>query len=216
MTKLEKLVEFWAECRAVRAGLLPVLIRHAIFRLRGKNLLTCGKVSIYGLENMTTEGLLKIGFMNVGFVDRHDRTLLRLNGKIRFKGDFSIGKGCRFDIGRNATVEFETGFINPRTTLIIMHGLTVGAGCSIAWGCQFLDEDFHALSYEGRPAGGDNRIVIGSHVWIGSNVSILKGSVIPEGCVVASCSVVKSRFTEKKALIAGNPAKIVRQNVSWS
>jgi acetyltransferase-like isoleucine patch superfamily enzyme len=216
MTNLRKLVEFWAECRAVRAGPIPALIRHAIFRMRGKNLLTCGRVTIYGLENMITEGLVKVGFMNVGFVDRHDRTLLRVSGKIRFKGDFSIGKGCRFDIGRNATVEFETGFINPQTTLIIMHGLTVGAGCSIAWGCQFLDEDFHALSYEGRPTGCDNRIVVGPHVWIGSNVSILKGSVIPEGCVVASGSVVKSRFTEKNALIAGNPAKIVRQNVSWS
>ena len=62
----------------------------------------------------------------------------------------------------------------------------------------------------------DNRIVIGSHVWIGSRVSVLKGSVIPDGCVVASSSVVKSIFTEKNALIAGNPAKIVRQNVSWS
>ena len=116
MTKLRKLVEFWAECRAVRAGLLPALIRHAIFRMRGKNLLTCGRVTIYGLENMITEGLVKVGFVNVGFVDRHDRTLLRIKGKIRFKGDFSIGKGCRFDIGHNATVEFETGFISAAHT----------------------------------------------------------------------------------------------------
>jgi acetyltransferase-like isoleucine patch superfamily enzyme len=97
-----------------------------------------------------------------------------------------------------------------------MHGLELGAGCSIAWGCQFLDEDFHALSYLGKSASDGNRITVGSRVWIGSNVSVLKGSVIPDGCVVASGSVVRSRFTEKNALIAGNPAKIVRHNVSWS
>jgi acetyltransferase-like isoleucine patch superfamily enzyme len=216
MTTLIKLGKLWAECRSVRAALMPVLIRYALFKLRGKNLLTSNGVTIYGLRNITIEGLLKVGLTYVGFVDRHDRTLIRANGKIRVKGDFLIGKGCRLDIGKNATVDLETGFINPNTILVIAHGLKVGAACSIGWGCQFLDEDFHTLSYHGRQVIGDNRIIIGSRVWIGSNVSVLKGSVIPDGCVVASNSVVKSRFTEKNALIAGNPAKIVRQHVSWS
>jgi acetyltransferase-like isoleucine patch superfamily enzyme len=216
MTTLRKLGKFRAECRSVRAALIPALIRHALFKLRGKNILASNRVTIYGLENMTIEGTLKVGLTYVGFMDHHDRTLLRIKGKLRFKGDFSIGKGCRLDVGEGATVEFGTGFINPNTTLIIMHGLKVGAGCSIAWGCQLLDEDFHAISYPGKSHAGERGIVIGSRVWIGSNVSVLKGSVIPDGCVVAANSVVKSRFTEKNALIAGNPAKVVRQNVSWS
>jgi acetyltransferase-like isoleucine patch superfamily enzyme len=216
MFTLRKLGKLWAECRSVKSGIIPVITRYALFKLRGKNLLTSNKVTIYGLNNIITEGLLKIGLQYAGFMDHHDRTLLRVKGKIRFKGDFSIGKGCRFDIGENATVDFETGFINPNTTLIIMHGLKVGAGCSVAWGCQFLDDDFHTFSYDGKSPRGDNRITIGSHVWIGSNVSVLKGAIIPDGCVVASGSVVKSRFTEKNALLAGNPARLVRQDVSWS
>jgi acetyltransferase-like isoleucine patch superfamily enzyme len=211
-----KFLKFWSECRSVRAALVPVLFRHALYKLRGKNILASNAVTIYGAGNLITDGTLKIGLTYVGFADRHDRTLLRIAGRLRFKGDFSIGKGCRFDIGKDASVEFDTGFINPGTMLIIMHGLRVGAGCSIAWGCQFLDEDFHALSYTGRSTVGDPRIVIGSHVWIGSNVSVLKGSIIPDGCVVAANSVVNSRFTEKNALIAGNPAKVVRRDVSWS
>ena len=39
---------------------------------------------------------------------------------------------------------------------------------------------------------------IGSHVWIGSRVSVLKGAIIPDGCIVASNSVVGKVFTEKK------------------
>jgi len=216
MTALRKLSKLWDECRVVDARIIPVIIRYVLFRLRGKNILTSDKVAIYGLNNITTDGLLKVGLQYVGFMDRHDRTLLRISGKIRFKGDFSIAKGCRFDVGKNATIEFETGFINPNTTLIIMHGLKVGAGCSIAWGCQFLDDDFHNLSYQGKSISSDNRIVIGSRVWIGSNVTVLRGSVIPNGCVVASGSIVRSIFAEENALIAGNPAKIVRRNVAWS
>ncbi|MEJ7665610.1 MAG: hypothetical protein WKG07_41865 [Hymenobacter sp.] len=60
-----------------------------------------------------------------------------------------------------------------------------------------------------------NDIVLGDRVWIGSRVSIFKGTVIPSGCVVASNSVVKGVFTEENALLAGNPAKVVKRNVQW-
>jgi acetyltransferase-like isoleucine patch superfamily enzyme len=213
MGKFRKL---WAECRSVQTGVVPVLLRHALFRMRGKNLLVSNGVTIFGLRNITIDGLLKVGLTYVGFVSRHDRTLLRIKGKLRVKGNFFIGKGCRVDIGQGAVVDLDSGFINPHTNLIIMHGLTMGAGCSVAWGCQFLDEDFHRLSYPGKTERGGNEITIGSRVWIGSNVTVLKGSVIPDGCVVAAGSMVNSRFLEKDALIAGNPAKVIRRNVSWS
>ena len=74
----------------------------------------------------------------------------------------------------------------------------MGEDCAISWGCQFLDDDFHELSYEGRAKVDDPKIRIGSHVWIGSRVSVLKGAVIPDGCIVASNSVVGKVFTEKK------------------
>ena len=96
-----------------------------------------------------------------------------------------------------------------------MHGLKVGDGCAISWGCQFLDEDFHDIQYAGKIAK-PHQIEIGDHVWIGSNVTVLKGSKIPDGCVVASGSVVKSKFEIKNALIAGNPAKIIKEGISWS
>ena len=91
----------------------------------------------------------------------------------------------------------------------------MGDGCSISWGCQFLDDDFHDLEYEGRTEVLNPQIKIGSHVWIGSRVSVLKGAVIPDGCVVAANSVVNKVFTEKNCLLAGNPAKVIRRDVSW-
>ena len=80
---------------------------------------------------------------------------------------------------------------------------------------SFLDEDFHVIRYEGKKPTGDNGISIGSHVWIGSNVSVLKGAVVPDGCVVASGSVVTDRFDQENALLAGNPARVIREHVEW-
>lgn len=214
MSTLRKIRTLWKECRLVRTSFIFVLIRHLAYRLQQKNILSCNNVTIYGLKNISTSGLLKIGMNYVGFMNCHDRTYLNINGKINFKGN-SIGRGCRFDIGKNAIATFGVGYVNSNTTFVIMHGITVGDGCAISWGCQFMDEDFHKLQYSDKSIKGNNKIEIGSHVWIGSNVSVLKGAVIPDGCVIASGSVVSSKFDVKNALIAGNPARVIRENITW-
>lgn len=138
------------------------------------------KVTIYGLENIRTFGLLRVGLPNVGFTNKYDQTFLNIAGQVDFQKNFSIGRGCSFDIGPRAVATFGSGYVAAKTIFVIMHGLTVGDGCAISWGCQFLDEDFHLIEYEGKKEKSCE-IVIGSHVWIGSNVTVLKGSVVPDG-----------------------------------
>ena len=203
-------------CRKVKSPFFGTLIRHAWFRLNGRNLFTSNRVSIHGLSNILIDGVLRVGLDYVGFMDAKDRTLLRINGQLRVSDSFSIGKGCRLDIGKDAILTVSSGYINPNTTLVIMHGMTLGRGCAVSWGCQFLDEDFHSISFDGKKNTGDNPITVGDHVWIGSNVTVLKGSRIPSGTVVAAGSVVNAQFTEENTLIAGVPARVIRRNVSWA
>ncbi|MEW5676301.1 acyltransferase [Flavobacterium enshiense] len=173
------------------------------------------KVLIKGLSNIETNDKLEIGMRYVGFSDKRDTTLLNVKGKLMFSGNYSIGRGCRFDIGSNAKVLIgKGGYVNPNTTFIIMHGLTIGDNCAISWDCQFLDEDFHAIVYAGMKEKS-NEIVIGNNVCIGCGVKIYKGSVIPDGSVIAANSVVRGVFTEQKVLIAGHPAKVIKNDVSW-
>jgi acetyltransferase-like isoleucine patch superfamily enzyme len=204
-----------AECQTARISIILVAMTYIGYRLRKKNILASNKVTIYGLKNISTLGLLRVGLANVGFMNRYDQTFLNIAGKIDFKKNFSIGRGCRFDIGPGAIATFGSGYVAALSKFIIMHGLTVGDGCAISWGCQFLDDDFHNLDYAGKKEKS-LEIVIGSHVWIGSNVSVLKGAMIPDGCVVASGSVVGAKFTEKNLLIAGNPARVIRKNIAWN
>jgi acetyltransferase-like isoleucine patch superfamily enzyme len=216
MASFQQFRKLLRDCRAVRSAVLPVLLRHAYFRWRGLQLLTSNRVQIFGLGNIRTAGLLKVGLNYVGFMDHHDRTLIRVAGRLQVDGPFNIGKGCRIDIGERAVVQLGSGYVNPNTRMVIMHGLRIGEGCAISWDCQFLDEDFHTLSHPGRPPPRDPRIEVGDRVWIGSQVTVLKGARIPSGSVVAAGSVVRSRFTEEDTLIAGNPARVIRNGVSWS
>lgn len=216
MEFLNNLKLVWIRCRAVNSPLASTIAKYIYYRVLGKNILSSNRVAIYGIRNITTRENLRIGMDYVGFMHCKDRTLVRVKGRLEVNGKFSIGKGCRIDIGENASVSVNSGYINSKTNLVIMHGLSIGPRCAISWGCQFLDEDFHTLSYSGRAKATGEKIIIGSDVWIGCNVTVLKGSYIPNGCVVAAGSIVTSKFTEENVLIAGNPAKVVKKNVHWS
>ena len=57
-------------------------------------------------------------------------------------------------------------------------------------------------------------MVIGSHVWIGCNVLILKGVTVGDGAVIAAGSVV-TKDVPAASLVGGNPARILKENVTW-
>lgn len=45
---------------------------------------------------------------------------------------------------------------------------------------------------------------------------LLKNARIPECSIVGARSLITSSFIEKYTIIAGNPAKIIKQNIVWS
>jgi acetyltransferase-like isoleucine patch superfamily enzyme len=58
------------------------------------------------------------------------------------------------------------------------------------------------------------RIVIGNHVWVGINVTVLKGVRVGDGAVIAAGSVV-TKDVPAGWLVAGVPARPLRRT-SWS
>lgn len=55
----------------------------------------------------------------------------------------------------------------------------------------------------------DKDIVVEEEVWIGSNVTLLAGSIIGRGAIVGASCVVRSSKVPPYAVLAGNPAKVV-------
>lgn len=62
---------------------------------------------------------------------------------------------------------------------------------------------------------GVNRkgITVGENCWIGAKVTLLDGSIVGKGCVIAAGSVVRGRFPDN-VIIGGVPAKIIKERVS--
>lgn len=57
-------------------------------------------------------------------------------------------------------------------------------------------------------------IEIREHVWIAQSVVVLAGVVIGGDCVVGAGSLV-TKSCQNNCVIAGNPAKVVRENIIW-
>lgn len=216
MKQIKKIQNLYRQCKSSDSSFLMLTLRALYNKLvANKWLFMHQNVTIKGIENINCKNTIEIGIRYVGFIHKSDKTYLNVKGKLYIKGNYSIGRGCRFDIGKDAYVSIGNGgYINANTNLIIKHGLTVGDHCAISWDCQFLDDDFHEIKYGGKKEYNPS-IIIGNHVWIGCGTKIYKGTIIPDGCIIASNSIVKGKFDKENTLIGGHPAKILKENVAW-
>jgi acetyltransferase-like isoleucine patch superfamily enzyme len=181
-----------------------------------KKLIVNRNVKIHNVKNIISSHFLEIGLNSTGFVHKSELTYLNLKGKLILHGKYSIGRGCKIDIGKDSFVSIgKGGYINSYTKLIISNNLIIGDNCIISWNCQFLDEDFHEISYVGKKSNLTKGITVGKNVWIGCGVKIYKGTHIADGCVVASDSVVKGIYDKTNCLIGGNPSRVLKENISW-
>lgn len=58
-------------------------------------------------------------------------------------------------------------------------------------------------------------ITIESHCWVARRATIMPGVTLGHGSIVGACSVVTSDV-QPQTLVAGSPARMLRDNVTWS
>ncbi len=93
----------------------------------------------------------------------------------------------------------------------------VGKDCMFSSGINVWTTDFHPI-YDletNKRVNEEQDIIIGDHVWLGREIFISKGSIIPSGCVIGAKSFVNKAFTKENTIIAGIPAKVVKENIRW-
>ena len=163
--------------------------------------------------------MIRIGFGDVGIFDRiFSRTIIQLDGKIIFYGDTSIGHGSKISVGENGILEMGENFTITAETSIVCHKkIKFGNNVLISWENLFMDTDFHKIKNKEKNniINEPKEIYIGNNVWIGCRNIILKGSEISNNCVIGSDSLINKKFNRDNVLIAGNPGKILKENIIW-
>lgn len=89
------------------------------------------------------------------------------------------------------------------------NGVLIGDYTQIAAGVKIISAN-HSLS-DNRAHKLSSAIVIGDYCWLGANSIILPGVKLGTYTIVGAGAVVTKSFADGYCVIAGNPAKIIRQ-----
>lgn len=114
-------------------------------------------------------------------------------------------------------IEINEGVCMSGCTLYAMDSIVIGKNTDIGAGCKIIDNDFHPLPYSQRhPVEQLDKvrkkpITIGEGCFIGANSILLKGTTLGRNVVVGAGSVVSGTFPDN-VIIAGNPARIIKEN----
>lgn len=189
------------------------------YLLTNKKIIVSTKTIITNKKNIILNkgSELRIGTNDFNIATTHDYTIINIspNGKLYINGRVVLGRGTRISIGNNAEIHIGNNtYITGLSKLICHKKIIIGNNCAISWNVQIMDTDFHSIIENGVKKINCKPIIIGDNVWIGSNVSILKGVNIGSNSVIAANSVV-TRDVPAGCLAAGNPAKVVKSNISW-
>ena len=151
----------------------------------------------------------------------HHPLLLKGEGKISFGENVQIGvisspnfyshyTYLEARYGESEIVIGSNVAINNGFSIVTYAKVTIGNDVLIGVNCSIMDNDGHELAFNNRnqsPSG--QAVVIENNVFIGSNVTILKGVTVGENSVIGNGTVV-TRDVPKNAIVAGNPARIIR------
>lgn len=110
---------------------------------------------------------------------------------------------------------------NTRIVGVVMHiayaAVIIGRDCLFASGIMIRTHDAHPIFDRNthKRINVPKNVIIENHVWVGDGVCLLPGANIGEGSIVGTKTVTSSSFSDH-VVIAGVPAKVIRENICWS
>lgn len=218
MNKLKKL---WNLCRTVDVWQTWRLYRTQPHD-KSAQLHVCNRSQIHvdktAKIEMQPNAILEFNMMEDPFKDvRPSRLILHPNSKLVCKGHIQSFEAVRIECLPNAVLEIgNKTYINHNSEIRCREHISIGNNVSIAYNVLIQDSDYHTMYDEqGKEKSQTLPIVIEDDVWIGADATIWKGVTIGKGSVVAARSVVV-KSAPPHSLVAGNPARVIKENIKHS
>ena len=143
------------------------------------------------------------------------------NATLLINGDLNIGSGTQILVGRNGLLKIggketeRAAIIGNGSKIYVLKKVEIGNDFISAFNVFITDCDWHHIEYSGVPRNFQSDTIIGNHVWVAHESSVLKGTIIGHGSVVGCRSVLSQKIYPENSLIAGIPARVVKSNCKW-
>jgi len=163
-------------------------------------------------------GLIRIGFAGDAPFDRKVRTIIKIDGTLKFEGKAYLGRGTVIIVKKGGSFIWGN---NSKTTgyssWSVNDSISIGHNCLFSWDILFMDGDGHEIFDEDGKIINENKpIIIGNHVWIGCRCTILKGAVIPDNSIIGAGSLVTKSLETPNSIYFGQPIKLFKNDIHWT
>lgn len=164
-------------------------------------------------------------FMRVGkgsLLNRVDVIVIGNNNSISIGENCLIGKNCKLYLeGNNMSLTIGNGCTFSHDDELLLQEddsrISIGDNCMFSHHINVRTSDSHPI-YDidsGHRVNEAKDVNIGNHVWVTPCCIIQKGVSIGNGSIIATSSIV-TKDIPQNCVAAGMPAKVVKQNVTWS
>ena len=161
-------------------------------------------------------GKLIFGKGKISYFDKKSRFVMEQNSKIVIKGNFSFSCGADILLKENAVLSIGNSWTNFDCQIRCGNKIQIGDNCIFGRNVNISDSDFHLIFDNNKQIVNSSKpTIIANNVWIGHNAIILKGVTIGSNSIIAAGSVV-TKDVPPNAIVAGNPAKVIKENIFWS
>jgi acetyltransferase-like isoleucine patch superfamily enzyme len=177
---------------------------------------TKGKVIIH--SEKIEPGMIRIGHARVGLFDKRTyKAVWEVEGEVNFIGGALIKYGAKIIVPKGAILNIGDKFrLTTNSFIICYKKISFGSNVIISWETTIMDTDFHKImDLDGKVINSPREISIGDNVWIGTRVTILKGTRVENNNIIASNSLLNRPIEGSFQIIAGNPARVVRRDITW-
>lgn len=138
-------------------------------------------------------------------------------GKLILNGNayFSRGTSIRIDKGGEISIGNKF-YCNSNCFIRCTDKIHIGENALWGWNITLNTYDGHSVYVDNKKNINHGYISIGNHVWIAANSTLSKNVTIGNNCVISQHSLLTKGFSSDNLLIGGIPAKIIKNNISWS
>lgn len=184
----------------------------------GKTSFDCLKGNFSISSEQIKFGMISFGGNHEVVISTSERTRIYNSGSIDFKGHGVFGKGINLTVWGFGKLYFGVFFsVGTLTRIISFREIFIGDYFLCSWDCQIFDTDFHFISNDDKVRDNCKSVYIGNDVWIGTRVTILKGTLLPNQTIVGAGSLLRGDYKKQYGemiVIGGNPA-VLLQNKSF-
>lgn len=177
----------------------------------------CKRGCIQLVADKIKPGILIFGVTNFKYTFK-ETTVLSIHGilVIRGGGRHSFAEGGQMIIRKSGILEIDDDYsIGRHWNFMISSHSTIGKHNLHSWNVSIFDTDGHyIMNGHGEMINHPAGLNIGNNVWIGSGCTILKGTCIPDGCILAAKSTVTRKLETPESIYINN--KIVRTDINWN